>query len=528
MSLTINPLAVTTTTVAPSSNPSSAGQSVTFTATVTGSALTGTVQFTVDGNAAGSPVAVAAGQAAYVASALSVGTHSVKATYSGDSANAASTSSSLTQTVNRVSPTTALASSLNPSPTGTSVTFSATVTGSSPTGTVTFRNGTSTLGTGSLSNGTASFSTSTLKSGTHSVTAAYGGDGINAASTSPALTQTVSASNPKPALSTLSPSTAAAGASAFTLTLTGTGFTAASTVQWNGTTLTTTYVSATQLKAQVSAGLIAAPGTASVTVVSPAPGGGTSGPLTFTITGPALSSLSVSPTSAVWGTPATGTVVISRAAPAGGTTVTLTSSTAVVTGPASVTVSPGQTSATFPVTTHSVTASTSVTLTARYLTVSKSTTLTVKPAAAPRFINAGGSSASPFSGDSGYSGGSAASTSHAILTAGVTNPAPPAVYQTHRSGTFSYTLSGLSPGAVYTLRLHFAEFSNTASGKRVFSVKVNGAPFLTNFDIFASAGGEYAGYAAQESVTANTSGQVVVSFAPGAAGLPAVNGIELH
>jgi hypothetical protein len=78
---------------------------------------------------------------------------------------------------------------------GSSVTFTAhvTPTGSgTPTGTVTFLNGATSLGTGTLnSGGQATFSTSSLAAGSYSVTAAYGGDGTFAASTSPAVVLTV-------------------------------------------------------------------------------------------------------------------------------------------------------------------------------------------------------------------------------------------------------------------------------------------------------------------------------------------------
>src|SRR5262249_40264512 len=70
----------------------------------------------------------------------------------------------------------------------------------------------------------------------------------------------------------------------FTITATGTNFTSNSVVRWNGQDLMTAFGSATQLTAQVTANLVASPGTAQVTVFTPAPGGGTSGAQTFTIT----------------------------------------------------------------------------------------------------------------------------------------------------------------------------------------------------------------------------------------------------
>jgi hypothetical protein len=85
-----------------------------------------------------------------------------------------------------------LTSSLNPSNFGQSVTFTATVTGVSPTGTVTFTDGATVLGTAALnSNGQATFTTSSLTVGSHAITAVYSGDTNNAAGTSAALTQVV-------------------------------------------------------------------------------------------------------------------------------------------------------------------------------------------------------------------------------------------------------------------------------------------------------------------------------------------------
>jgi hypothetical protein len=93
---------------------------------------------------------------------------------------------------------TTLSSSLNPSPTvGTPVTFTATVTplsgGGTPTGTITFKDGTTTIGSSSVNaGGVATLSTSALTAGTHSMTAVYGGDLSFQPSTSTALSQVVS------------------------------------------------------------------------------------------------------------------------------------------------------------------------------------------------------------------------------------------------------------------------------------------------------------------------------------------------
>ncbi len=187
------------TALTSSLNPSTAGQSVTFTAAVTagsGSAVpTGAVQFAIDGTNVGSPVTLdSTGKAVYATTSLTVGTHSVTAAYIPTGGLTASTSSALTQTVTAGSTTTALTSSLNPSVYGQNVTFTATVAGAgaTPTGTVTFALDGTAQTPVVLTAGQATFTTSSLSVGSHTLTAAYSGDGRNLASTSFALTQTVS------------------------------------------------------------------------------------------------------------------------------------------------------------------------------------------------------------------------------------------------------------------------------------------------------------------------------------------------
>jgi hypothetical protein len=136
-----NVLTATTTSMVSSVNPSTPGQSVTFTATVnvTGAFVpTGTIEF-FDGATSLGTRAVGAGQAALSTSTLTLGSHSITAIYSGDSNNGGSSSTPLTQNVNQATTTTGVVSSVNPSTPGQSVTFTATVTGASPTGTVQFK-----------------------------------------------------------------------------------------------------------------------------------------------------------------------------------------------------------------------------------------------------------------------------------------------------------------------------------------------------------------------------------------------------
>ena len=95
--------------------------------------------------------------------------------------------------------------------------------------------------------------------------------------------QAFTINNPAPTETSLSPTSATAGGAAFTLTVNGTGFVSTSVVKFNGAAKTTTFVGATQLTAAITAADIATAGTATVTITNPAPGGGTSGNLSFTI-----------------------------------------------------------------------------------------------------------------------------------------------------------------------------------------------------------------------------------------------------
>ncbi len=107
--------------------------------------------------------------------------------------------------------------------------------------------------------------------------------------------------NPTPTLANINPSSAIVGGAAFTLTLTGTNFISNSVVQWNGSNRPTTFVSSTQLTAAIPASDIASAGMANVTVVNPAPGGGTSTARTFTINNPVPLLTSLNPSFAVMG-----------------------------------------------------------------------------------------------------------------------------------------------------------------------------------------------------------------------------------
>ncbi|MBZ5552579.1 MAG: Ig-like domain repeat protein, partial [Acidobacteriia bacterium] len=211
VSQVVNPLP-TTTALTSSLNPSNSGQSVTFTATVSTTATgtpTGSVTFN-DGATALGTGTLTAGVATFSTSILTAATHSITAVYGGDATFAPSTSTGVSQVVNKNTTTTALTSSLNPSNVGDAVTLTATVTSGGTgtiTGTVTFNDGATALGTGTVTAGVATFATSALTAGTHSITAVYGGDAAFSTSTSTAVSQVMNKNASTTALtSSLNPS----------------------------------------------------------------------------------------------------------------------------------------------------------------------------------------------------------------------------------------------------------------------------------------------------------------------------------
>jgi len=74
--------------------------------------------------------------------------------------------------------------------------------------------------------------------------------------------------------------------------------------------------------------------------------------------------------------------------------------------------------------------------------------------------------------------------------------------------------------------LKFAEITQFGVGRRVFNVLINGSPVLTNFDIYAQAGGGLIALDKVFPVTV-TGGQITVQFSAAGADLPMVNAIQV-
>ena len=193
-----------TTTMLTSSTQETTGQSITLTASVTGSSSPGgTVTFEDTNGAIIGTAILSSGVATLKTSSLAAGLHTVTAVYGGDTNNAPSTSNQLTITVAQSQlslTTTTLTASATQINSGQSVVVTIAVSAISgiPTGTATITDAGTVLGSVSLTNGTASFTLPNLASGTHSIIAVYGGDTSNTASTSAAVTIVVAQPAPPP------------------------------------------------------------------------------------------------------------------------------------------------------------------------------------------------------------------------------------------------------------------------------------------------------------------------------------------
>ena len=141
-------------------------------------------------------------------------------------------------------------------------------------------------------------------------------------------------------------------------------------------------------------------------------------------------------------------------------------------------------------------------------------------------IASGGAASGSYAADIDFSGGSAASTTDVITTTNVVSPAPLAVLQGERDGNFTYSIPNLVPGAIYDVRLQFDDATSTAAGQRVFSVAINGMTALSNFDIFAAAGGQDKDIDHSFTVTADSSGKITIAFTS-VTGLAKVDAVQV-
>ena len=220
----VNP-ATTSTSLVSTRNPAPIGSKFNYTATLStqyGTSTTGPIVFSDNGSVVAT-VSPKNGIARYRTSYSVAGSHAISASYKGDSNNIGSTSPTLTEYIGATT-STSIASNLNPSIYGQSITWTAAVstTGSvPPTGKVQFSWSGYVLGTAVLdASGVATISRSNLNADAYPVVARYKGDDNNAASTSVVLKQVVTQATSSATL-TSSPNPSAAGQPVtFTATIT--------------------------------------------------------------------------------------------------------------------------------------------------------------------------------------------------------------------------------------------------------------------------------------------------------------------
>jgi sugar lactone lactonase YvrE len=266
---TVDALLTPAVTLSASSNPGLAGSAIKFTVAVTGGngdpAVTGTVTFLAGTTTLGMGT-LSKGVATLSTSKLTVGKHTITATYPGDTNYTEATSKALSESIDKVTPTVKLTSSLNPAAVAKGVTFKATVTGGAilPTGTVAFYAGTKQLGAATLSNGGASLSTSKLAAGKYDITAKYSGDSNDLIAESKALTETIDKLTPVVKLKSSTNPGTVGKAITFTATVTGGDGTPTGTVVFKSGTKTLGTATLSSGKAAYSTSKLAA-GTYTIT-----------------------------------------------------------------------------------------------------------------------------------------------------------------------------------------------------------------------------------------------------------------------
>lgn len=147
----------------------------------------------------------------------------------------------------------------------------------------------------------------------------------------------------------------------------------------------------------------------------------------------------------------------------------------------------------------------------------------------PINIDAGGAASGSWAADEDFSGGTALTYTNSVSTSLLTGAIPPqTVLQSQRYGSFTYTIPGYTSGSSHTVTLYFVENYVTGSGQREFNVLINGTQVLTNYDVYAAAGGQFKAVERSFTMNANSSGQYVVQFSPGAVQNPMVSGIAVQ
>jgi hypothetical protein len=246
---------------------------------------------------------------------------------------------------------------------------------------------------------------------------------------------------------------------------------------------------------------------------------------------PGIHSLQCSPASITVPASASCTLTLSAPASGSGAVVSLGTAAAGITfsSPAAVTVTSGQTTATYAVNVSAASTSGTITTTASLNGSSVSSSFTVQTAQVqavpPIRVNCGGLQYKDVSGhvwspDYGYSSSSTAKSTMASIS-GTTDPV---LYQTYRtqSGTLQYQFS--MPNGTHTVNLRFAETFYSSISQRVFNIVLNGQTLRSNVDIYSLVG---ANRALVLTFPVNViNGQVLIQLVA-VVGTPKINAIEI-
>lgn len=140
-------------------------------------------------------------------------------------------------------------------------------------------------------------------------------------------------------------------------------------------------------------------------------------------------------------------------------------------------------------------------------------------------VNVAGGPTGTFRGPERANGGATFVSNRSIDSTRASFPAPEAVYQSERWGTFSLRSPVLAQGRRYRVRLHFAEIywgvaglggTETGPGTRLMDIRINGQTVLNRFDIFRAAGGANRAVVREFEVSSNSLGEIGIEFAASA------------
>jgi hypothetical protein len=164
------------------------------------------------------------------------------------------------------------------------------------------------------------------------------------------------------------------------------------------------------------------------------------------------------------------------------------------------------------------------------LPIVPSTYANINPPSTSYRIHCGGDEVGNYDADDDYRGGHSGGTKDDAIDVSAPMTGPVAIYQNERWGDCLYTfpVKPLPAGHAYRVRLHFAETTFDAVGKRRFNVEINGRQVLSDFDVFQEAGNKNRAVVKEFlGVTPDNKGNIRIQFQSGSADKPEINAIEV-